>query len=98
MWVRLFSPLAEEARHPTVGQHLSAGLARRAIRDLVALVRHAPEVVPAPRARRAVPVVDHEPVAQLRGEAARTGPLAGQGLGQDVADRLQEGGSLVRRE
>ena len=55
-------------------QDLAAGLARRAVRDLVRLVAHAAQVVAAPRARLPVLAVHREVVADLGGEAA--GPRA----------------------
>ena len=60
-----------EARQAAVGEDLAVGLARRAVRDLVGLVRD-PAHRPSPHSGHGSPgaVVDPEPVAEL---AARTG-------------------------
>ena len=89
------------ARGPTgdaVGQDLAAGLARRAVRDLVRLVAHAAQVLAAPRARLPVLAVHREVVADLRGEPA--GPRA---LGRDrvlhhAARRVEQPFAFVRVE
>ena len=57
--------LLHEAREPAVGEHLAAGLAVRAVHDLVRLVRHALQVVAAHRAREAGLAVHGEVLTEL---------------------------------
>ena len=57
--------LLDEAREAAVGEHLAAGLTRRAVHDLVRLVRDALQVAPALGARQPVLPVHGEVLAEL---------------------------------
>src|SRR4030095_11716553 len=81
-----------------VGQDLAAGLTRRAVRDLVRLVRDPPEVVPAHRTGLAVAAVDREVIADLGLQTARTPSLGRERLVEHAADRDEQLLPLPRLE
>src|SRR5262249_46646010 len=86
---------AQQAIHPAVAEALAAGLARRAVRDLVALVGDVPEVVAAARARLARVVVHDEVVADLRGQAVPPAALGLERVVEDRADRRAQAFALL---
>src|SRR5215207_1038273 len=96
--IGLGSPLPDQTRETPVGQDLAAGLARRAVRDLVRLVGDPPEVVLAHRTVLAVAAVNREVIADLGLEAARTAPLRRERLVQYALDRGEELLPLPRLE
>src|SRR5262245_57032620 len=86
--------LSDQAREPAVREHLAAGLAVRAVGDLMRLVRDPAEVVTADRARRAVLPVHREVVADLGRQATRPAALGLERLVQDRADGREQGLAL----
>ena len=73
---------AQEAGEPAVGQDLAAGLARRAVDDLVGLVAHPAQIVPADRAWLPRTPVHREVLTELGGKSAAALPLDLQGVGR----------------
>ena len=89
-------------RHAAVGEDLAVGLARRAVRHLVGLVRDPAQTLAAFGTRRARPVVHPEALAELRlGQPARPLALALERVGERRPDRVEQRGALLvaqRRE